>query len=317
MTHFEALSLIAQKTADPKLRRILESGAAAAQNGEPFSATMSRYPAVFPPHQIAIVQASEQAGRMEAACEALSRHLEAEIEVRREMRMATLYPKIAMAISLLLVSIIANAPLLAKALSSGTYGTDQLLLFWLLMRVFVIIGGALLFFFVAFKLMLQNPSLRLSYDAFKLALPVFGPLLKSAEFMLFGRSLAALLRSGVEVGTAVEVSAATVSNWHFRQSLATSVQLVRSGRPLSDALEPTGLFSGLAIGMIRTGERAGKVDEAIEKTCEYLEGESRSRMKNAAVWVYVLALLAYFLVAGYFVIKFWTGMAGGLTNITE
>jgi general secretion pathway protein F len=89
----------------------------------------------------------------------------------------------------------------------------------------------------------------------------------------FARTLAMLGASAVPLLDALQLATQTVQNTVIRESLAHVATQVRAGAPLSQALSRNTRFPPVAVRMIASGERAGRVDSMLDEAAAQLERE--------------------------------------------
>jgi type IV pilus assembly protein PilC len=68
------------------------------------------------------------------------------------------------------------------------------------------------------------------------------------------RSLSTLLSGGMPLVPSMEISGRAVSNLYVREKIHPTVQQVREGKALHEALDGTGIATDLAIDMVKVGE---------------------------------------------------------------
>jgi type II secretory pathway component PulF len=109
------------------------------------------------------------------------------------------------------------------------------------------------------------------------------------------RSLASLVNGGVSLVRALAVAQSLPRSISFRRSLIECRRYVIEGKTLTEALELSlSQVPAVVLGMLRAGERASKLGEALDQTASHLEQEAElaGRLQQA------LAYPAVLLVAG-------------------
>jgi general secretion pathway protein F len=109
---------------------------------------------------------------------------------------------------------------------------------------------------------------------------------KDDEIYSLFRELSILLRSGIKIDRAMEVLIGSTANPHLRAALSEILSDVKAGRPISEAFSRTGLFSLLAITMIRAGEGVGDIRSAFENIADYqrFQIQFKGEIKNALAY---------------------------------
>jgi general secretion pathway protein F len=111
------------------------------------------------------------------------------------------------------------------------------------------------------------------------------------ELAIVFRSIASLVSAGVPLDKALVASEA-VASVRLKALLTEATTKLRQGESLAGALQQaTGLVPALAIGMIRAGERGGRMSRALEEVATQLELEAElmSRVRQALAYPMLLA----------------------------
>jgi type IV pilus assembly protein PilC len=146
-------------------------------------------------------------------------------------------------------------------------------------------------------------QLRLIVDTLKLAWPGLGIITRNLAAARWARSFAVLWSAGVNISTALEASSKTALNAHYERELRAAAVQTRMGRPLSDCLARTKLLPPFLLGIIRSCEITGKMDDqlvrlAIEMEREALDRSIREMNRIVMTSVLFLMLLAAIVMLG-------------------
>ena len=139
-------------------------------------------------------------------------------------------------------------------------------------NIMFIIGG-LIIFIVVFRILLRMEKLRYYWDAFKLRIPLFGPLFRKVAMARFARTLATMIKSGVSILESIDNVAKTSGNKVIEEALMTIKHEVAEGALLSEALSKTQIFPPMLIEMVSAGERTGNLDTMLDKIADFFEEE--------------------------------------------
>lgn len=129
--------------------------------------------------------------------------------------------------------------------------------------------------------------------------------LKSRDMLVFNQGLVSLLKSGLPVITCLETLAQRSPNRNFTSVLGEVMDDVRSGKPLSEAMEGRpGVFPTLYTASIKAGERTGDLVPSVSGYIEYQKRMEAIRRKvvSAVTYPVVLTLASFVVVA--FLISF-------------
>src|SRR5713226_8352209 len=302
---YQGLSSLALQAPNARLRRIVAEVAAQVQHGSQLSVAMSRYPWVFSPLQIRMIEAGEAGGLLDRMMLRIADYLEREYEIRQKIKQRTLYPKIVLLAAIFLPNLVV---LIFQGLMPYLHST--------LFTVLPVVLWALAIW-AAFRIAFQWTPFRYAYDTVKLNLPVIGGLIRKQVTGKFARGLAALYGAGLPVGRAMAWAADACGNPRVADMIHRQVARVERGESLTDALTATGFFSPVALGMVATGEQAGNVDGMLEKLADFQEAEADHASHQMVVIGSTLFYLAVALFVAYIVISAYGGYAHGISSLTQ
>lgn len=131
---------------------------------------------------------------------------------------------------------------------------------------------------------------------------ITGPRKPSAEVMAhYSRKLSSLISAGIPLVRALRLLAErSTSNRDLKSASFDVARDVERGMSLSEAFEKhPEMFDRLFVGVVKTGETGGILEEALRRLSEILERRAalRKRVKNALVYPVVLIILAIVVVA--------------------
>ena len=273
----------------------------AVRSGATLSEALAALPRV-PEEHVAYVRIGEATGRIDILLGRIIARLDARRQMRQELLSRAAYP-----IAIFLVaSIVLPIPLLILG-STGTYLATVLSSIGPLALIALLIGKGR-------ALVPPGSPARPGIERALLGAPGLGRVLGDASL---GRSLVCLgtlLEAGAPLSESLDLSA-RVSGWEtLRADLRSVDARIRSGRTLSEALASCHAFHERqgVIARIATGEKAGRLDEALLRVGQDLEERAFTKT-IAAVRIIPFLLLplvgAFILFAG---LKVLSGAYGGL-----
>lgn len=108
----------------------------------------------------------------------------------------------------------------------------------------------------------------------------------------FCRQLSAMLKAGIPLSRALEVSYESAQDAALKEDLLKLREYVHRGHTLSEAMERlSGVFPKLLVYMIQSGEASGKMDRMLNKMAEYYDREEELSGKVRQVMTYPVILL--------------------------
>ena len=133
-----------------------------------------------------------------------------------------------------------------------------------------------------------------------LHLPIFGKLLKYYHMTNFCRTLGLLLKSGVSVVDAVDITGDTMSNEVYKQQCKKMVEVVRRGEQLSVYLtKHTRFFPDFTSHLIAVGERTGALSDTLVYLSEMYEAEVSDMTKNLSNSIEPVLMIFMGLIVGF------------------
>jgi type IV pilus assembly protein PilC len=284
----EALESIAEQAENHGFRRTLSEIVGQMGQGKAFSQAIGASGQLFGPMFIALVRAAEEAGSMPKTLEYLAISMEKADRLRRRIRSIIAYP-VFIAIFFCLVGLIMTLFIVPKfqdvfagfdseppMLTRVVFGLNKVLIDNL--AAIVTVAGGLI---GALFLFGRTRSGRLRIDGLKLKLPLVGRLLKKLAVARFCRNLAIMLRGGVPIAAAMEITCEVCSNVVMKSSLSAARSAVITGRDIASSLQMQGVFPPLVVRMIRVGEASGQLPEVLDKVSEMYDDHVESSLMLA------------------------------------
>jgi len=265
----------------PALEAAVQAMAAELAEGASLSAIMAGRPQLFEAMHVGMVRAGEATGRLDQALRAVIQLLDWEGRFRAQVRQASLYPLVLLAVltaTILLVSAFSLPPILGLLgeLNVPLPGVTRVFLVvgrmlgrygWLLVAVPVLARAGL-------KAALGHPGFRLRWDTALLALPVAGPLVLRLALARFAHFFAAQHRAGLPMVEALRHSEAVTGNARVGQAIRALRLGVEQGGGLAVTASRTGLFPQLVIRMLAIGEATGALEETLERAAGRFDAEA-------------------------------------------
>lgn len=262
----EALGALAEGS-DGKLRSRLVSLRARVMEGATLAAAMAESPGTFPVLYRATIAAGEASGRLDTVLARLADYTESREALRSKVILALAYPILLTCVSLLVV---AGLMIWVVPQVIGVFEQAQQALPWAT-RVLIAVSGAVdrfglwlllppLLVLMAGIAVARTPSLRAAWQRGLLKVPVLGRLIRAADTARFARTLALLVGSAVPLLEALNIASQVVGNSALREALARVAVRVREGQGLARALEESGQFPPVALRLVASGEKSGRLD---------------------------------------------------------
>jgi general secretion pathway protein F len=227
-----------------------------------------------------MVRAGELAGTLDEVLTRLADFLEGAQKLKSKVQSAMIYPMVMVIVTVgiigvLMVKVIPEItsmfqqqgktlPINTRMLiaSSGFMGNH-----WKAILL-VIIASSILF--VKWKATKDGKE---TWHRFVLKVPVVGTLVRTINVSRFARTLGTMLESGVPMLRALDTSKQIVANVVLRHAIEDAKRAVTEGESLAQTLKKSGQFPPTMIHMVAVGERAGQLEQMLERVATTYEAE--------------------------------------------
>lgn len=237
------------------------------KGGMALSAALKRYPKTFDRIYLAMVQVSEQSGNMAAVFEQLSKLIDRQQKLKKQLFSALAYPLFlgvfcGLIICGLLFFIIptmaelfegrALHPLTHTVLTISKWANAHAL------TLLILLLSAPVAFFVLWR----QHQIRLLAQQLCLKVPLLKTMILHTSLIRFCRATAMLLTGGVPLLEALRLSHHVLKNLMLESAIARAEQKIIEGKPLSVAFSKDPIIPMLVTRMVATAEETGNMGEA-------------------------------------------------------
>lgn len=313
----EAVHTIAEEASNSSVRRVMYDIEDGLRQGERFSDCLDRHPKIFPDFYRGIVRSAELTGELDTVLGRLAVYIERDLEARRKIKSATLYPAVVLVMSIITVTVLAwyvlpkfktffnsldaKLPLPTRMLLAVT---DFLTTWWWALGIGV--AGLVL----GITLILQTEKGRYGKDKLLLKVPVLGSTIQYALVERFCRILASMVGAGVALPEALRVAIESLRNRVYVRSLYSVMESMLEGQGIAGPLARTELFPSTASQMLRVGEETGTLDSQLETTAEYYETELDYKIQKLTALFEPCVIVVMGLLVGFVAVALISAMYG-------
>ncbi len=281
MQVLDALDILKRQTTSKPFIKVLDGLMADVRNGHYLSVGMERYHNIFGDFFINLIRVGETSGTLSENFKYLSEELAKKAELRSKIRGAMAYPIIILIATLGITGILTFVifpkilPVL-KALNTTLPLTTRI---FIAVSDFLIHYGVFVFLFmvcavVGFWFLLRIRSFRFRWHTVLISLPLVGRLSTEINIISIARTLNLLLRGGVKIVQALDITADTLTNLVYQDEIRLIAQAVQRGEPMSRSMiETPKLFPPTFSQMSSVGENTGKLDETLVFLADFYESE--------------------------------------------
>ena len=295
----EALANLAEQARSKKFSQILFQIKERIEKGASLSDAFSKYPKIFDRIFLSLVLSGENSGTFEENFDFAADWLDRENDLKREIRSATLYPKIVLSATLIL-GVLLTTYVLPKLVPIFTQFEVELPLvtrivfsisiffkdFW-----WLVITGLILFF-TGYILLKKINIVNSFLDALYIKIPVFGTLIKEYQLALISQIFFTLFKSGLHAQEILNVVGEAVTNNSYKKSIALISRRIELGAKISDVIKNyPNLYPKQFVTILIVGEKSGTLTDSFKYLAEFYLKEVRSKTKNLPVIIEPLLLI--------------------------
>jgi type IV pilus assembly protein PilC len=281
----EALEVVERDCADKNLARALADIRVLYSNGSGLSAAFRAQGNTFPAVVLDVIEAGEAAGKVQIAMERAAVHLDKGDELRAKIIKALIQPAIQAAVGLVVTAMIVwrVVPKMVTSfhdLGGPNYqvpGPTVALAHAAKMVPFALLGLALIIGAGAgyYRRVRRQPRVREFVDRLKFSIPLAGTLLHTTAIARFCHTLSLLLRCGVPVLQALELSSRSCGNIRMERAvLATRDAVGGRGSSITAPLREEPLFPDTLVRLIAAGEKSNKIGPMLENAAEMYDRDA-------------------------------------------
>jgi len=301
----ESLDILVDQSTG-KFRRIIQSISQSVMAGNSLSSSFAKFPKIFSAFFINAIQAGESSGNLENNLSNVAKQLTKEKELIDKIKGAMFYPLIILILAFVIGIALAFfvlpkiTPIFTALKVDLPITTRFLIWFSDLIQNYGFIMIAILVGFIIFAIWLTRQKFFKPVSHFLfLRLPIISKLSRYKNISQFCRTLGTLLRSGLSLDEALQITEKTVSNYYYKKSIAEIGGRISQGGTLSENLaEYSKYFPRLAISMIRVGEKSGSLEEEFFNLANIYETEVDNTAKTLSTAVEPILLIIIGVIVG-------------------
>ena len=304
-----ALEIIRDQQHKASMKSMLTDIANGVRGGESLSDAMANYENVFGRLYISMIRVGETGGILEKTTSQLVKILDREEKIKGNMKTASIYPLFVLGLGLVSVVVILIW-ILPKILE--TIDVEKVVLPWptrFLLRLSDLLGSAfgviLLVALVAGIIWFAKWSKgagKLTWDSFKLKIPLVGPVLVSIAVGRFAKTLGALTLGGVTILESLSIVRDTMGNERLGLQIDDVAEKVKGGTSLAKPLQDSGYFPPLLVQIVAVGEKTGKLDELLLEAGDTFDEQADSTIAKFLAVFPMLLIMLLAVVIGFIIV---------------
>ncbi len=313
----DALEVIGDESSNPRMRELLNTVRERLSAGAPLSQALEEHEKDLPNFYVDMIRSAELTGRLDYVLDQLSRYIERDLEARRKIRSALIYPAVILVMSLATVAVLTTFVLPRFKTFFSSLGAKLPIATRMLLAVSDFLGtwwwavfAGFILAIVLFLASLRTERGRELRDKVLLNFPVLGDVVRYAIVERFSRILASMVNAGVPLPDAMRVVSDGTGNIIYQRALVQVRDQMIEGEGLSRPMARTELFPPSVIQMIRVGEDTGTLDDQLESCAAYYDQELDYKIKRFTSLFEPAVIVAMGVLVGFVAVALISAMYG-------
>lgn len=271
-------------------------------HGYTFNEALQRIEHWLPAFDVALLQAGEQSGRLEACFRLLADYYTDRARLARQVIADLLYPAFLFHFAIFILPF-------AALFRTGNW------LLYLCQTIGVLVPIYLVSALVIYAAQSRHGEKWRGWVESGLhRIPILGTARRYLALSRLAAALEALLSAGVTIIQAWELAAAASGSPALRRMVLAWRPLVDGGQTPAEALVASGQFPELFANQYATGEVSGKLDDSLRRLHTYYQEEGSRKLHALAQWTPRAVYLMVALMIAYRIINFWMGYFKDIQN---
>jgi type IV pilus assembly protein PilC len=267
--------------------------------GRTFTGSLQQMGAWLPEFDIALIDAGERSGRLDACFRLLADYYNDRARITKQVISQLVYP----------VGLIHFAAIVFVVILPFAASQFNASLLWLFVKAALVLAPLYLitFFLIYAAQSKHGEKWRARIESFSRLIPVLGTARRFLALARLAAALEALINAGVTIIEAWDLAAAASGSPALRRAVENWKPEVIAGRTPAEVVRERREFPEMFSNLYASGEVSGKLDETLKRLYAHYQEEGTHKLQSFAQWT---PRLVYMLVAGiiaYKVITFYTG----------
>ena len=268
------------------------------QSGSTFHEALCSTGLWLPSFDLALMQAGEQSGRLDASFRLLANYYAERAQLARNVLSELGYPVFVGAIALLIFPTSLLINLVLKGDVMGYVEAKAMI------SVPVILAVSGLLYACQGS---RGQRWRSWIERIMGKVPILAAARRSLALARLTAALEALINAGVSIIEAWDLAAAASGSPRLQRVVAEGKPSVLKGETPADMISRSKVFPDLFASMYKTGEISGQLDSTLRRLHDLYQEEASRKLKMAAQWFPRLFYLGMMIMVAYQVVAFYSG----------
>lgn len=315
VTIVDAFNMLAEQTENKALQGAIRAVHSDISKGDTLAISMRRQNGVFPMMLCNMVEAGEASGSLDKSFSRMAVQFEKDAALEAAVKKAVIYPIVLIVVMIAVVFVMMTFVIpnfmgmfedIGGELPAVTMALIKVSDFFVAYWWAILIGAGLLF--AGYKFFYSTPFGQSFIDKLKLKIPALGPVQTKSACARLGRTLCTLLAAGVPMIDALDITARSMDNVHYKNAMKEAKDQVTRGVTLSRPLKTCGLFPPMVIHMVSIGEETGNIEAMLENVAKYYEEDVQAATESMMALMEPAIIIVMAGVVGFLVIAMLSPM---------
>lgn len=283
----ESLSALIDQMEKPEMKAAFTQTRDKVNEGSSFADALSAHTNIFKPLFVNMVAAGEASGTLEAVLARLAEFLESQAKLKNKVTSALAYPAFMLlmgvaTVGIMMIVVVPKVTAIFEDFEQALPWYTQLLIFAsdIVSGYWWLIGTAAVGAYFGFRKWKSTEEGQKRWHKFILDVPLFGQLNIMVAVSRFSRTLSTLLKSGVPLLRAMEITRNVLGNVELEQVIEDARNSIREGESIAAPLKRSGRLPPIVTHMIAVGERSGQLEEMLENVADSYDTQVEAKVQT-------------------------------------
>lgn len=306
----EGVLLLSEQTDNKHLKQALLEVHGFMDKGVTFAEATCMYVHIFGTYLVNMITVGETSGTLDDVFNRMGAYFEKEDKIRRKIRSAIAYPAVLSALmaAIVIFLILKILPMFSDLLVSMGSEASSITAVILSVSLFItryiwIILGVIAAIAIALVLFFRSDGGKRWLDKVKMTFPISRFVFTRLVTARFARSLAILLKSGVQLLNAMDEVQLLIDNSYLEDKFKTAMLDVKEGKELSESLAKVGVFPPLFLKMVIIGQSTGRLDEMLDKSAGIFDDEVDEATDRLTLMIEPILIIILSIIVGFILVS--------------
>ncbi len=313
----DALDGLSEQTENKYFRKVIVDIKNDIEGGSTIRNAFSKHKRIFPPIYLGLLEVGEASGTLDKVLQGIANYLEREDEIRKKVSAAFAYPKFVVSVvtAVVIFLLVYVLPKFVTIYGQAGQKLPEPTIILLSVSHFLThdsiwIIAFIIFVFAAYKLICATKKGKYYMDKMKVKIPIFGKVSKFSALSRFVHSLSLILRSGIDIVSAIETAAKVTANEYYVSEFKIVEEKIKSGESFSEALKERDAFPKIMGQMVSVGEKSGRLDSLLDKLGELWDKNIDHQLKNLSAKIEPTMIIILGVIVGFVALAMYLPMFG-------